>query len=199
MDNLLYYKSQNAHIRAYENEIKQQELNTQYQIAQNKIIREGERNLLTSAQIMQQLSDLYNDLIASKKEIGKIIPFDATEKSALPADQSVKDTKADSLTQRKLTFEKKIKNKNASKIKEFIKSKKSMSDIDTLSSQADTASTSLGSPSGLSSLSSMTIGERNKASKKVLNDLKSKNIPNPFGNKTTLTNNELAEAYDLLK
>lgn len=198
MDNLLYYKSQNAHIRAYENEIKQQELNTQYQIAQNKIIREGERNLLTSAQIMQQLSDLYNDLIASKKEIGKIIPFAATEKSALPTDQSVKDIKTDALTQRKLTFEKKIKNKNASKIKEFIKSKKSMSDIDTLSSQADTASTSLGSPSRLSSLS-MTIGERNKASKKVLNDLKSKNIPNPFGNKTTLTNNELAEAYDLLK
>lgn len=198
MDNLLYYKSQNAHIRAYENEIKQQELNTQYQIAQNKIIREGERNLLTSAQIMQQLSDLYNDLIASKKEIGKIIPFAATEKSALPTDQSVKDIKTDALTQRKLTFEKKIKNKNASKIKEFIKSKKSMSDIDTLSSQADTASTSLGSPSRLSSLS-MTIGERNKASKKVLNDLKSKNIPNPFGNKTTLSNDQLAEAYDLLK
>lgn len=75
MDNLLYYKSQNAHIKKYQQEIKEQEIIDQYQLARNKLMREGQINLLSQAQIINQLQELQDDLIKNKKSFGEIIPI----------------------------------------------------------------------------------------------------------------------------
>lgn len=78
MDNLLYYKSQNAHIKKYQQEIKEQEIIDQYQLARNKLMREGQINLLSQAQIINQLQELQDDLIKNKKSFGEIIPISNT-------------------------------------------------------------------------------------------------------------------------
>jgi hypothetical protein len=79
---LLYYGSLEKHMDSYMNQVKQTELNEQFQIAQNKIIREGELMNLSQADIMNKLKQLQEDL---KNQVAQtiIIPLSKTNASEL--------------------------------------------------------------------------------------------------------------------
>lgn len=59
---LLYYASLEKHMDSYMGQVKQNELNEQFQLAQNKIVREGELMNLSQADIMNKLKQLQEDL-----------------------------------------------------------------------------------------------------------------------------------------
>lgn len=59
---LLYYASLEKHMDSYMNQVKQTELNEQFQLAQNKIVREGELMNLSQADVMNKLKQLQQDL-----------------------------------------------------------------------------------------------------------------------------------------
>jgi hypothetical protein len=59
---LLYYASLEKHMNSYMDQVKQTELNEQFQLAQNKIVREGELMNLSQADIMNKLKQLQEDL-----------------------------------------------------------------------------------------------------------------------------------------
>ena len=59
---LLYYGSLEKHMNSYMDQVKQTELNEQFQLAQNKIVREGELMNLSQADIMNKLKQLQEDL-----------------------------------------------------------------------------------------------------------------------------------------
>lgn len=66
MYKLLYFKSQNAHIRKYEDEIKEIEENEDIQRLKNKIIRNSELMKISKADLINQLEDLSNSLKEEK-------------------------------------------------------------------------------------------------------------------------------------
>lgn len=59
---LLYYGSLEKHMDSYMDQVKQTELNEQFQLAQNKIVREGELMNLSQADVMNKLKQLQQDL-----------------------------------------------------------------------------------------------------------------------------------------
>ena len=59
---LLYYGSLEKHMNAYMKQVKQSEFNQQLQLAQNRIVREGELMNLSQADIMNKLKQLQEDL-----------------------------------------------------------------------------------------------------------------------------------------
>jgi hypothetical protein len=73
---LLYYGSLEKHMNAYMKQVKQTEFNQQLQLAQNKIVREGELMNLSQADIMNKLKQLQEEL---KQQITpSLIPLSKT-------------------------------------------------------------------------------------------------------------------------
>lgn len=74
---LLYYGSLEKHMDSYMDQVKQAELNEQFQLAQNKIVRESELMNLSQADIMNKLKQLQEDL---KNQVAQsiIVPLSKT-------------------------------------------------------------------------------------------------------------------------
>jgi len=74
---LLYYASLEKHMDSYMDQVKQTELNEQFQLAQNKTIREGELMNLSQADVMNKLKQLQEDL---KNQVAQsiIVPLSKT-------------------------------------------------------------------------------------------------------------------------
>lgn len=122
----LFSSSLEAHMAAYTEEIKLNQLNQEYQLAQNRIIREGELYNLSQADLMNRLNTLKEQLLNSIKVT--TIPLSKTnapemkakEEKFIPMTASEYENKINSKKNKQPTFAEELL-KNQGKDKKGIK------------------------------------------------------------------------------
>ena len=76
MYKLPYYSSLNSQMAEYYKQVKMQEYNDTYQQAQLDIVLDGQRNLASTAEIMNRLTELQQEI--ANQTVNKIIPLEKT-------------------------------------------------------------------------------------------------------------------------
>jgi len=73
---MLFSASLEAHMKAYMNQVRLEEINIEYQKMENKIIQDGLRMQMSQADILNKVDQMKEELI--QQTIAKIIPFEQT-------------------------------------------------------------------------------------------------------------------------